>query len=188
MRMVFTTVVLFFGMFSVSSASAQNANIGSSGLSPEQFRALAASLPPSSAHIQAVRLFDRMGDKGESSAAVATFDSQQGWRLFAFAPNPQKGFVLTWKSGALDDSFAVSDPSALKVFQLASGDAIVFEGCAKHVCPDVFSILLYVPSASASFTAKYVWGKITYSPALNSPTEAAYKEALEQLIRERRDE
>jgi len=188
MRMMFTMIVLFFGMFSVSNLTAQNADIASSGLSPEQFRTLAASLPQSSARIQAVRLFDRIDDKGESSAAVATFDSQQGWRLFAFDPSPQKRFVLTWKSGALDDSFAVSDPSALKVFQLASEDAIVFEGCAKHVCPDVFSILLYVPSAHSSFTAKYVWGKITYSPALDSPKEGAYKNALDQLIRERHDE
>ena len=188
MRTIFNTVVLVFTMFAVSSATAQNANIGSGGLSPEQFQTLAASLPRSSAHIQAVRLFARTGDKGESSAAVATFDLQLGWRLFAFDPSPTKGFVLTWKSGALDDSFAVSDPSALRVFQLASGDAIVFEGCAKHVCPDVFSIVLYVPSARASFIAKYVWGKITYSPSLESLKEGAYKDALDQLIRERRDQ
>ena len=188
MRIMFITIVLLFGVCSVPSSPAQNADIASSGLSPEQLRTLAASMPQSSAHIQAIRLFDRTADKAESSAAVATFDSQQGWRLFAFDPSPQKGFVLTWKSGVLDDSFAVSYPGALKVFQLASGDAIVFEGCAKHVCPDVFSILLYVPSAHSSFTAKYVWGKITYSPALNSPKEAAYKNALNQLIREHRDE
>jgi hypothetical protein len=95
MRMMFNTVLLFFAMFAVSSATAQNANIGSGGLSPEQFRTLAASLPQSSAHIQAVRLFDREGDKSESSAAVATFDSQQGWQLFAFDPSPKKRDLYT---------------------------------------------------------------------------------------------
>jgi len=123
MRVEFIWLVLLSTTFVASSAAAQNAGVGSGGLSTEQFRDLAESLPQMPAHIQ-----------------------------------------------------------------LGSGDAIVFEGCAKHVCPDVFSVLLYDPAARAAFTAKYVWGKITYSPSLNSPKDALYKEALEQLIHERRDE
>lgn len=188
MRVEFIWLVLLSTTFVASSAAAQNAGVGSGGLSTEQFRDLAESLPQMPAHIQAVRLFSASGSVGESSAAVAAFDLQHGWQILAFEPGTQRRFVLTWKSGTLDDSFALSDSNALEIFQLGSGDAIVFEGCAKHVCPDVFSVLLYDPAARAAFTAKYVWGKITYSPSLNSPKDALYKEALEQLIHERRDE
>ena len=188
MRFVFILLMFFFLTSMVSNVHSQNPNIGSGGLSADDFRDFVNSLPHLPAPIQAVRFFDAPGNKGKSSVAITTFDSQHGWQLFAFEPDTKGRFVLTWKSDSLDDSFAVSDPGALKIFQLANGDAIVFEGCAKHACPDVFSVLLYVPSVRTTFVAKYIWGNVTYTPSLSSPKEDGYKKALQQLIHEHRDE
>ena len=81
----------------------------------------------------------------------------------------------------LDDSFSVSSHGALKIFHLRDEDAVEFSGCAPHVCPDVFSVFIYVPSQKAAFMAQYVWGKVTYSPAIESAADEKYKFALDQL-------
>lgn len=186
MRAAIITVVLLFGIISVQALSAQETQSGNGGMSAAEFRDLANSLPKLPGSIQAIRLFRAPGTEQTTSAAFATFSEQTGWQISIFDSPAGHKFQLEWQSGKLDDSFSVSDSSELKVFQLGQQDAVEFEGCAPHVCPDVFSILIYVPSKRTAFTVKYVWGKVSYSPALGSPENAQFKSALDQLVAERR--
>ncbi len=186
MRLAILPLVLLSGL--IAATSAQNGSqSGCCAMSESEFRNLAESLPQLPGRIEAIRLFSAHGNQQVSSVAFATFDKQAGWQVLIFdAPSGHK-FQMEWQSGKLDDSLSVSDADALKIFHFRKEDAVEFDGCASHVCPDVFSILLYVPSQRRAFVAKYVWGKVTYSPALDSPTEAQYKSALDQLVREHRD-
>ena len=156
-------------------------------MSVGEFRNLADSIPKLPGSIQAIRLFTTSEDQQQISAAFATFDKKAGWQILMFDSRADEKFHLAWQSGKLDDSFSVSHPDALKVFHFGHENAVEFDGCAPHVCPDVFSILMYVPSKRAASTAKYVWGKVTYSPALDSAAEAPYKSALDQLVSEHRN-
>jgi hypothetical protein len=185
MRAAFLTVFVFFGLFNVPSPSAQSEGPQSDGMTVQQFREFAASLPDLPGQIQAIRLLQ--GSGSARSVALATFGERTGWQLFVFDSVNGSKFELGWKSEKLDDSFSVSYPDALKVFSLGQEQGATFDGCAAHVCPDVFSVLLYVPSKRTSFTAKYVWGKVTYSSKLESPENSSYKAALEQLVKEHRN-
>ncbi len=154
------------------------------GLSATEFRNFAKSLPRLPGRIQAIRLFNESSGE-KSSVAVATWGERSGWRLFVFGSRKGQNFQLEWKSGRLDDTFAVGDPSSLRAFNFLDGtEGISFEGCLRHNCPDVFSILLYVPSLRTAFTATSVYRKVTYSSDMRLPEDEKYKSVLDQLVDE----
>ncbi|HVA55081.1 MAG TPA: hypothetical protein VNI53_04665 [Gammaproteobacteria bacterium] len=155
------------------------------GLSVNEFRNLATSLPELPGNIQAIRIF-RGAETGKYSVAFTTFSHQTGWQLFVFNPDGKGKFQLAWKSGKLDDTFHVAGPSDLSVFDFGPEDGIVFHGCARHVCPDVFSVLLYVPKKHTSFVETYVWGKISYSFDIKDSENNRYKSILDELVKARR--
>ena len=188
MRAVITMFVFLLGVIAVGNVSAQDEmKAGSGGMSVAELRNLADSLPQLPGSIRRSRFFSTSGDQ-RGTAALATFEKQAGWQISIFNSRGDQKFKLGWESGKLDDSFSVSSPDALKIFHFGSEDAVEFNGCAPHVCPDVFSILLYVPSKGTAFTAKYVWGKVTYSPTLGTAADAQYKSALDQLVSEHRNQ
>lgn len=80
------------------------------------------------------------------------------------------------------DSFQVAGATDLSLFDFGTNDGVVFHGCARHVCPDVFSILLYVPTKHASFMETYIWGKRSYSFNSKTPDNQKYKTILDQLV------
>ena len=186
MRPFFLSAVLLSIFLNMAKAMAQNADSpANDGMTVQQLREFSESLEELPAPIQAIRFF--RPDGRERSVALTTNDQKTGWQIFVFDSVPSSTrFALTWKSGKLDDGFSVSYPGALKLFDFGHEQGIEFEGCAPHVCPDVFSVLLYVPSKRTAFTAKYVWGKITYSP--ESSENSGYKAALDQLITARTDQ
>jgi len=154
------------------------------GISVSQLRALVSEIPPlPKGSIQAVQFLRRNGF-GVNRVALLTEARNGGWQIFVFHLENAGRYSLEWKSGKLDDSFSVSDPNAMKVFSYGQEQGIKFEGCAAHACPDVFSILLYVPSKRTAFTAKYVRGETAYSLELDSPENSYYKTILNQLVRE----
>ena len=155
------------------------------GLSVAQLRTLANSLPGSSS-IQAIQ-FLRKDGFWIDRAAILTLGKNSGWQIFVFNRQSNEKITLEWKSGKLDDSFAVSSPNQFQLVVAASETALKFSGCAAHVCPDVFSVMLYVPSKKTAFSATYIWGKVTYSPAGNGPDSQIYKSSLDQLIAEHRN-
>lgn len=153
------------------------------GLPVNAFRSLANSLPQMAGAIEAIRIFYEPKNSGNPSVAFATYDTQNGWQLSIFREESNRKFQREWQSGQLEESFKVSYPAALKVFDLGNGQTILFEGCAPHACPDVFSILLFAPNRKTAFTANCVWGKITYSSNLKLPQDSSYKAILGQLIK-----
>ena len=154
------------------------------GISVSQLQALVGELPPlPEGSIQAVQFLRRDGF-WINRVAFLTETRNGGWQIFVFHLEKTGKHSLEWKSGKLDDSFSVSSPDALKVFSYGREQGIRFSGCAAHACPDVFSILLYVPSKRTAFTAKYVRGETAYSLELDSPENSYYKTILNQLVRE----
>jgi hypothetical protein len=183
MRTIFPVTLLLFAVLNPPSVTmAAKAQSASDGLSAAEFRAFAKSVPELPGRIQAVLLFRESG--GKRAVALATLDERGGWRLFVFNSSSSSTFRLEWKSARLDDSFAVSSPSSLRLFSLGDEDAVQFSGCGRHACPDVFSFMLYVPSLRTAFTATSVYGKVTYSSNMRLPADEEYKGALDRLIGE----
>ena len=164
------------------AATPKNIVLKHDGLSVDELRNFATSLSVLPGNIQAIRIFH--GTEGsEYSVALATFSEQSGWQIFVYNPGKNGRFELAWKSGKLDDTFYGASPDDLRVFNSGGyEDGIVFHGCAVHVCPDVFSVLLYVPTTRTAFTATYIWGKIKYSFDINDSKNNGYKSALDNLI------
>lgn len=182
--MRFASILFLIPLLFVGVARAEPSNNRQDGISVNEFRSLAKSLPELPGRIQAVQIFyDSMIH--QNAIALATLDEKSDWRLFVFSSVKKGQFQLTWQSGKLADSFAISSQNELKVFSLEDEQAVQFEGCASHVCPDVFSILMYVPSKNAIFTADYVWGKVTFSANLETTENARYKLILNNLVRKR---
>lgn len=180
MRLRVLSVLLVCMAASVRGAPAQEL-----GLSRDDFRAFASSLPALPGNIMAVRFLMNVGRPKIPLAAILTFGEGSGWQIFLFRPTDTPKFALEWRSGRLADTFQGSSGGELKTFQLGYEEALVFEGCAAHVCSDVYSILLYVPSQRAAFVANYAWGKASYSFRLQSPENRRYKGILDQLAKER---
>jgi hypothetical protein len=151
-------------------------------MSVSEFRKLSDSLPQSLTQIQSLILFKERGHD-KYSAAIATFDEKLKWQIDVFSPVATGGYEIEWKSNQLSDAFSVSYPDALKRFNLDGEQVVLFEGCAPHVCPNVYSILLYVPSKRAAFVANAVWGKISFSPSLDTDDNADYKRILSNLVK-----
>ena len=151
------------------------------GISAADLRGFANALRPLPGRIQAIQIFGEP-KRDKNSIAIATFDEQSGWQLFVYAPSSVLKYDLEWSSGKLDDSFRVASPQSFRTYSFSNGQGIVFEGCAPHVCPDVFSILLYVPSQRTALIASSVWGKVTYSPNAEEAKNATYKSDLADLV------
>lgn len=176
-------VLLIFSSLQ-NTATCDEGSSESGGLSVVELREFANSLPDLPGRIQAIRLFRESGGQ-RSSVAVATWAERSGWQIFVFNSPSGKKFQLEWTSGKLDDTFTVSSFHALEIFDLGTELGVSFYGCAPHLCGGgVFSVLLYVPSKRTAFTARYVHGKVTYSPGLESPENSSYKSALDQLVKE----
>jgi hypothetical protein len=184
MRFV-TVSFLVFVLFAGTASAADKAG-EQDGISGDELRSLAASLPELPGRIQAFQIvYDSTVQK--NGIVLATFSEKSGWQLVMFSPMRDGSFKQTWQSGKLADSFFVSSQSKLKVVSLENEEGVQFEGCASHVCPDVYSILLYVPSKHAAFEANYVWGKVNYSANSDVAENATYKAVLANLLKKHKN-
>lgn len=151
------------------------------GISADQLRGFAQRLPNMPGRIQSLQIFQ--GKRGPL-ISVARFSVHDGWRLFLYGETDSGKFIERWRSGKLPYSFQGSYPAALKTFDFGNEEGIEFEGCAPHSCPEVFSILLYVPSISKTFIVTSTFGKATYSHDALLSQNLPYKQALDQLLKE----
>lgn len=152
------------------------------GISANQMRSFAQQLPDMSGRIQGLQIV--RGGR-QPLISVATFSVDDGWQLFLFGAAGDGRFSERWHSGKLPYTFRVSSPGALQTFLLGSEGGIEFQGCAAHSCPEVFSILLYVPSINKEFVVTSVYGKTKYSRDALLPQNLRYKKALDQLLKGR---
>ena len=96
-------------------------------------------------------------------------------------------FALEWNSAKLVDLFAESSADQFQPYNSFGEQTFKFSGCAPHNCPDVFSVLLYIPSKSMAIAATYTLGKITYSPpAVGGQGYQIYRNYLDKLIAKQR--
>jgi hypothetical protein len=163
----------------------QAAHQDETGLTIPQLQSLLSALPSLPGTIQAIRFLhrDRFWIDG---AAVLTQGEHSGWQIFVLHLGNGGKAYLEWKSGRLDDSFAVSSANQFRTRNVGvSEEALEFSGCAAHNCPDVFSVMLYVSSKRSPFTASFVLGKTTYSANLESTGNHEYKVALDELLKDR---
>jgi hypothetical protein len=151
-----------------------------SGVSNAQLLSFAQHLPEVPGRIQSLRFLQ---GAHTPSIAISTFSSESGWQLLLFENTVGNEFAERWRSGKLSDSFRVSSSDALKTFNFGDEEGIEFEGCAPHVCSDVFSILFYVPSRDSAFTVTSTFGKLTYSSNVLLPENLRYRNALDQLVK-----
>jgi len=167
------------------SVASESETTRGDGLSVAQFRALANLLPTSAGSVDAI-LLEKDG-LWLGRAAILTGRVGIGWQIFVFHREGNGKIALEWKSGKLDESFQVSSPDQFQIVLAASEGALKFSGCAPHNCPDVFSVMLYVPSKKAVFSATYKSGNVTYSPGSEWPDARFYKASLDRFIAQQRD-
>lgn len=168
----------------VVGVSAKRAAPEETGISVSQWQALASELSLLSGSIQAVQLL-RSDGFWVDRVAFLTESRDSGWQIFVFHLENTDRFSLEWKSGKLEDSFAVSSARQFETRNVAGSEQVLeFSGCAAHNCPDVFSVMLYVPSRKTAFTATSILGKVTYSSGLESPANRVYKGALDRSLQE----
>jgi hypothetical protein len=172
------------GPFTSPTHEARSAD--TTGLSVSELRALLNVLPAQSpGSIHAIR-FLQGTDLDINRAAILTNREGIGWQIFVFHLDDSGGVALEWKSGKLDDPFAVSSAREFQTYQLYDEDVVKFSGCAAHACPDVFAVMLYIPSKQAAFTATWTRGEIAYSSNAGGPKYQYYKMELDRLLAERR--
>jgi hypothetical protein len=182
MRIRFCVLLLFFGLLAVQhNALWAQAASSQTGLSADQLRNFAQQLPNIPDRIQSLQI---MRSEQGPLISVARFSADDGWELSVFGTNGEGKFAERWHSGKLPDSFRVSYPSALKTFNFGNEDGVEFDGCAPHSCPEVFSILLYVPSINKEFVVTSTFGKTAYSQDVLLPQNLRYKQALDQLLKD----
>ena len=155
------------------------------GLTSVQLRSLVNSLPELPGSIQGIQ-FLRVDGFWINRAAFLTQDDNAGWQILIFRLEDDGKSALEWKSGKLDDSFAVSSADQFQTYRFGDEQVLKFSGCAAHNCPDVFSVMFYVPSRKISFTATYALGKLSYSLPGDTPEYRQYQRDLNRLIAERR--
>jgi hypothetical protein len=170
---------------STTSTAVESDPVSDTGLSVAQLRTIANSLPASPGGIQAIQ-FLRKDGFWIDRAAFLIQERDSGWQIFVFHRESNDKIALEWKSGKLDDSFATSSPDQFQIVVAASENALKFSGCAAHDCPDVFSVVLYIPSKKTAFSATYIWGEVTYSPASDGSNAQFYKASLDRFIAEHR--
>jgi hypothetical protein len=178
-------VIVLFCFFQPSvplcTSAATHTNTAPSGLTEAEFRIFAQALHSLPGRIEAIQIFPAT-DSGNHLVAVATLGQQTGWQLLVLKISGDSPARIVWKSGVLSDSFAVADGSAMNIYSPGREDDLSFVGCAQHSCPDVFSVLLYVPSKRQAYTVSYVLGKISYSPNLTGTDAEAIKADLNDLL------
>lgn len=188
MRMhIFTwavTGMLVFVLAAVSQPAGSPFGGEHEGLSGEDVCRFANSVPDLPGRIVALRLFRMHGVPFPGGIAVLLVGEEPGWNVLVFTRRSGQDFRLDWESGKLDDSFSVSSYDSLKTSYVGDETVVQFEGCAAHSCPDVSSILIYVPSNGTTFSVHHVWGRTTYSPGLEAPENRVYKDWLDTQIRE----
>lgn len=128
-------------------------------------------------------MFPANGDV--NAAAVLTDSHAEGWQHFVCEIAARRKLKIRWKSGPLGNSFAVSSGSALRGYPLGGEQGIEFSGWAAHVCPDVFSVLLYVPSLNRGLIETRTYGKVEYAPPLQGPGYQDYRKLLDSLAARR---
>lgn len=170
-RIVMVLATIALGLTASSACLAQQFD---SGIPRSAFETISKSLPPRS-RIESVRLFNDF-QKTASSVAVLT-STKAGWRIYVFAPSGKLGYEAVWNSGTLADTFMVATPS-LEIAQVDEQDAIAFHGCVQHMCPDIFSSFLYVPSLHRAFIGTCRDGKTE----LSFQASAADKDVLRHLM------
>jgi hypothetical protein len=150
-------------------------------ITPTQLAALVQSLP--NEQIYSIRLF-REESNNRLSAELLVAGGHKGWQVQVVSPRAATGYSISWKSSWLADAFAVSSPQALGTYGLGNEEAVTFSGCAAHECPDIFSVLLYVPSRHRAFTATCENGQTSYSFPRAS-ADSQYVEPLNELLRDK---
>jgi len=150
------------------------------GLTVDEFKGLADSIPKLPGQIQSVVFFRESGGPIKNAAFAILGDA--GWQIIIFEHKGGARFEVKWRSGPLDDSFRVSSAGALRVVNPWDEDQIEFEGCAGHNCPGVFSIMLYAPSRNLAYIARYVNGKVEYSSNSQSADNGEVREFLSQEV------
>lgn len=155
------------------------------GLTREELRELAAAIPSLPGRIVAIRFFRDKTGSLPGGVALLVHSTVKGWQVLVLARRENNKYVLGWQSGQLDSSFSVSWEGALGIFNVGGEHVVQFYGCAKHACPDFFSVMIYVPSRNQVFVARHEAGSIRFSLNAEAPENLTYKEWLEQQIRER---
>jgi hypothetical protein len=150
------------------------------GIKPSQLTQIARMLPRSP--IYSIRLF-REKNNGRISATALTASKRTGWQIALISPQGLDGYRKSWVSAKLPESFAVSSPEALRTYGLTDEEGIVFSGCAPHMCPDIFSVMLYVPTQHRAFIGTCDNGETTYSFTLTAALQD-YKAAVNDLLHE----
>jgi hypothetical protein len=178
------SVFLACALFAKSPSQKKQAS-EAGGISVRQLRNLVNTLPPLPGTIQAIRFLQNEGFQ-INRTAILTDGVDSGWQIFVFHLESTGKFALEWKSGRLDGSFAVSSADQFQSYFLSDEQVLKFSGCAAHACPDVFSVMLYVPSKKTAFTATYTLGKVTYTPSAGGPMYQYYKMDLDRYIAKHR--
>ncbi len=148
------------------------------GVPPEQLIVLGRSLPPKSS-LEAVLIFNDLRKRSSSVAVLG--DVQHGRRLFIFAPAKSGRYTLLWHSSLLTGSFSQDSSQPLKLEPLANEDAVAFSGCAQHMCPEIFSTLLYVSSQHRAFIGTCDRGTTHYDFVLTANHEEV-RSALDKIL------
>jgi hypothetical protein len=152
-------------------------------LSVAQLQNFTKSLQTSEGKIYSIQLFADRSAGGYTSIAVLTSRPHIGWLVEVFTHSGNDDFHRVWSSGKLDESFAVSSASELTIYGLGSDQAVSFGGCEAHMCPSVFSELLYVPSKKRVYSATCQDGTVQYSFAVSDEKNADIKLGLDELLR-----
>jgi hypothetical protein len=135
---------------------------------------------PPKAEIGAVRILDQPGG-ANPKIAVLTGRKKYGWQIVVLSNTQDEHYEFFWKTKRLDSSFAVSQGGALQTLFLGKEKVVAFQGCQAHMCPEVFSALIFVPSLKQPFTATCHDGKTDYSFDDKPETESVRK-ALHHLL------
>ncbi|MGH9734655.1 MAG: hypothetical protein ACRD8A_08715 [Candidatus Acidiferrales bacterium] len=97
-----------------------------------------------------------------------TDSTEGGWQLVVFRVGLNGNAKLKWKSGRLADSFAVSSGDELGTPIIGGEQVVTFSGCAAHACPEVFAVLLYVPSLNTTFSETHRGKDFVFSAAIGA--------------------
>jgi len=151
------------------------------GLQPKQLIQIIRTLP--SAPIGSIQFFREKKDE-RLSAIILSLKKGDGWQLRLISPRGRTSYSTSWVSEKLSDSFSVSSPTNLSHYWLKDEGAIVFTGCAPHMCPDIFSALLYVPSRHRAFVGTCNNGQVTYTFSPSDEGANEYKEVLNETLQE----
>ena len=175
------SVLLAWASFTVPSRGQTLPSPPKEGLSLSQLHSLVNALSVVSGGIESIQLL-RDEDFQINRAAILTTD-ERGWQIFVFRLGRTGKFALEWKSGRLDDSFAVSSADQFQTYRLSGEQVLKFSGCAAHNCPGVFSVMLYVPSKGTALVATSILGKLSYAPpSVVEPQSGYYKTELDRLL------